>query len=63
MNLVKKTQITEKMRFEFRAEFFNVTNHPNFSIGSGNINNTRFGQITGMIGSPREIQLNARISF
>jgi hypothetical protein len=63
MNFVKKTRIREGMTFEFRAEFFDIFNHPNFSIPSGNINNTGFGVITGTIGSPREIQLNARINF
>jgi hypothetical protein len=63
MNFVKKTRIAENVNFEFRAEFFNIFNHPNFSIPSGNINNTGFGVLTGMIGSPREIQFNARINF
>lgn len=63
MNFVKKTRIREGMNFEFRAEFFNIFNHPNFSIPSGNINNTNFGILTGSVGSPREIQFNARINF
>jgi hypothetical protein len=63
MNFVKKTRIREGMTFEFRAEFFNIFNHPNFSIPSGNINNANFGILTGTIGSPREIQFNARINF
>ena len=53
----------EAVTLQFRAEFFNIFNHPNFSIPSGNINNTGFGVLTGMIGSPREIQFNARINF
>jgi hypothetical protein len=63
MNFVKKTRIRERMTFEFRAEFFNIFNHPNFTIPSGNINNANFGVITGTVGSPREIQFNARINF
>jgi len=63
INFVKKTRLHEGMTFEFRAEFFNIFNHPNFSIPSGNINNTGFGILTGTVGSPREIQLNARINF
>jgi hypothetical protein len=63
MNFIKKTRIRERVNFEFRAEFFNIFNHPNFSIPSGNINNANFGVLTGTIGSPREIQFNARINF
>jgi len=34
LNLFKKTRISETKLIEFRTEFFNVFNHPNFLIGS-----------------------------
>ncbi len=63
MNFVKKTKITERLTFEFRAEMFNIFNHPNFSISAApNINSTGFGALTSTF-TAREIQFNGRISF
>jgi hypothetical protein len=63
MNFVKRTKITEKVNFEFRTEFFNIFNHPNFSPSTTNsINSTQFGTITNVF-TPREIQFNGRINF
>ena len=66
-NLVKKQHITERMTFEFRAEFFNLLNHPNFAANGTNINSSGFGKASLInFGTPafgREIQLNARINF
>jgi hypothetical protein len=68
-NVVKKQHITERVTFEFRAEFFNLFNHANFQASTSgvNINSSGFGKasIVGL-GSPafgREMQLNARINF
>ncbi|HWY05431.1 MAG TPA: carboxypeptidase regulatory-like domain-containing protein [Candidatus Acidoferrales bacterium] len=73
----KTTAITERMKIEFRAEFFNIFNHANFQNPGGdstqgvNINSSQFGQIlsTG-VGSgstydpqPRIIQLALRLTF
>jgi len=65
-SLFKQIQTTEKTHLEFRAEFFNLTNHPNFALPSGrNFTNTaltnsgHFGQITSTRDNPndpREIQ-------
>jgi hypothetical protein len=77
MALSKTTAITERVKIEFRAEFFNIANHTNFltpqvinnyqgtftSGGSGaNINSTLFGQVTSTY-DPRIIQLALRLSF
>jgi len=34
MNFQKGTRITERTQLEFRSEFFNIFNHPNFGQGS-----------------------------
>lgn len=34
VNIIKRTNITENTRIEFRTEFFNIFNHPQFGIGS-----------------------------
>jgi len=73
----KTTDITERMKFEFRAEFFNIFNHANFTnpgiinngdnsftsgAGGNNPNSGQFGQITATY-DPRIIQLAGRFSF
>ncbi|MDQ6698596.1 MAG: hypothetical protein M3Z36_00240, partial [Acidobacteriota bacterium] len=65
-SLEKNTRITEKTNLQFRADFFDLLNHPNFGnpnrIVSTAVGNT-FGQISstrfpvGDSGSSRQIQL------
>lgn len=45
--LHKDTHITEATLLEFRAEFFNVFNHAQFTNPSGAIDGSNFGQVTG----------------
>jgi hypothetical protein len=60
--LHKCTHITEKAALEFRAEFFNVFNHAQFTSLSGNVNAGNFGQVTG-VRAPRIGQLALKFSF
>lgn len=64
--LFKQTQITERVKFEFRFETFNVLNHPSFgqpSNGGNNINSANVGTITTTSGNNRELQFGGRLSF
>ncbi|MGH9709244.1 MAG: TonB-dependent receptor, partial [Candidatus Acidiferrales bacterium] len=68
-SLIKKTKITERLNAEFRAEVFDIFNHPNFGnpnlvFGTstfGLISSTRFP--TGDFGSSRQIQLALKLKF
>ncbi len=37
-SLAKSTQIFDRLNLQFRAEFFNIFNHPNFALPNGTIN-------------------------
>jgi len=67
-SLFKDFNTSETTRLEFRAEFFNLTNHPNFAAPSErNYKDTaHFGQITSTIDSPndpRQIQFALKFYF
>jgi Carboxypeptidase regulatory-like domain/TonB-dependent Receptor Plug Domain len=48
---IKNTKIGERISLQLRAEFFNVTNHPNFAAPANNLGSPAFGQIGGTLGS------------
>ncbi len=68
LSLFKSIKITERVSAQFRSEFFNILNHPNFNApgfgGNGvvsvsnslNFNNSNFGEI----GSTRDAPYDAR---
>jgi hypothetical protein len=47
---------------QFRAEFFNFPNHPNWGGATTDPNSAAFGKVTSK-SSNREIQLSLRYSF
>jgi len=69
VNLAKDTKITEATALQFRAEFFNILNHTNFStptLGAFSSNggaNPNAGTITAIIGTSRQIQFALKILF
>jgi hypothetical protein len=78
LSLFKNFQLNERFRLEFRSEFFNILNHPNFNqpnfggngvvavSGSGNFTNASFGEIGSTRDNPldpREIQFALKLYF
>jgi len=45
--LMKDLRITESKKLEFRGEFFNLFNHAQFGLPSGNFLSSNFGFVTG----------------
>jgi hypothetical protein len=68
-SLAKNVPVTETMRFQFRAEFFNLTNSPSFRLPSSTpfaTNGTRtptVGQVDSVRNSERQIQLALKFIF
>jgi hypothetical protein len=55
----------ERMRLQFRGEFFNIFNHPNFANPGATLGNSNFSVITATAAgsNPRLIQLALKLSF
>jgi hypothetical protein len=68
LSLFKSTRLTEKIRLEFRSEFFNTLNHANFGFpnptvfSSGAINPSA-GIISNTATSSRQIQFGLKLIF
>jgi hypothetical protein len=62
ISVQKEFPITERVRFEFRVEFFNLTNTPIFSSPNRAVTSPAFGELTGAQGE-RQGQLAARLTF
>jgi hypothetical protein len=69
LSLLKETPITESSRLEFRAEFYNFVNHPNFGQPNTTFGTAAFGQVLSTfgatlgVGTSRQIQLAMKLYF
>ena len=70
-SIIKTTRIGG-VSTEFRAEAFNLLNHPQFAQPNGQLGNAAFGTITAMLANPscalcgtteRQIQLAVKVTF
>ena len=60
LSLIKDTNITERAKLQFRAEFFNLFNNVNFSNPGGTLGNPNLGRITSA-GDPRILSACAKV--
>jgi hypothetical protein len=64
LSLFKGIRITERFRLQFRAEWFNLTNTPQFGSPGNNVQNSDFGVINGtQAGTERKMQFALRFLF
>jgi len=62
VSMFKVFSISERLKLQFRAEFFNVGNHPSFGFPDGNIANVTAGVISSAYDG-RSIQLGLRMTW
>jgi len=62
-SMFKDFPVKERVKFQFRAEIFNIFNHPNFGNPSATWSTASFGNITQMITDNRDIQFGAKLIF
>ncbi|MDP9037966.1 MAG: carboxypeptidase regulatory-like domain-containing protein [Acidobacteriota bacterium] len=68
--LLKETKVSEHVSAQFRAEGFNVLNHPNFALPNlagfsdfTGVPNSAAGQITATVTNSRQVQLALKVRF
>jgi hypothetical protein len=67
-SIFKDFTVTERIRVQFRTEFFNILNHANFVLASDtgttlNMNSSTFGQISSTSVNARLVQFALRLNF
>ena len=60
--LGKSIKITEAVSLQFRAEAFDLFNHPNYNLVGRIINDPTFGQVLSQL-DPRELQFGLKVIF
>jgi hypothetical protein len=63
LSFAKQFAVRERARLEFRSEFFNLFNHPQFGTPVTTLTSATFGQIQSQQNAPRQIRLGLRLRF
>jgi hypothetical protein len=63
LSVMKNTRFKERYNIQFRAEFLNAWNHPNFAGPNSSPTSSAFGQVTSQRGYPRRIQMMTKFIF
>jgi len=72
-SVLKSMRLSERANLQFRAEFFNIFNHPNFALPNVTVNSSAFGTIASTVdvangnplgdGGPRLVQFALKVVF
>ncbi len=63
LSLLKNVRLGEGARLQFRAEAFNVFNHPNFQVPVFFLDRTDVGRVTSTANENRELQFAVKLLF
>ncbi|MBI3693326.1 MAG: TonB-dependent receptor [Acidobacteria bacterium] len=61
LTLAKATRLTEKLKLQFRAEFFNLTNTPKFGVPNTSFGSPLFGVVSAQANQPRIVQFGLKL--
>ncbi len=59
----KNVPIRESVRMQFRTEFFNLFNHPNFAVTNSSVGTASFGIFDTPVGNPRIVQFALKLQY
>jgi hypothetical protein len=62
LSLLKTIRLDERVRLQFRAEWFNLANHANFGLPDNDLASPNFGRVLEA-GSPRLVQFGLKLLF
>ena len=63
-SLFKNFRIGERLNTQFRAQFYNITNTPQFDQPNGNVGSGDFGRVTNtLLSTERQIEFALRFTF
>ena len=62
-SVIKQFGLPREMGLNFRAEFFNLFNHPQYGMPVNDISATGFGAVNSTVNNPRLVQLALKLSF
>ncbi|MGO9231399.1 MAG: TonB-dependent receptor domain-containing protein [Bryobacteraceae bacterium] len=60
--LARSFHLREKLALQFRAECFNLANHPNYNLIGRIVNDPTFGIVQNQL-PPRQVQLGVKVSY
>ena len=64
LSVAKNFSVLERIKVQFRAEAFNLTNTPQFSWPDTAFGSTTFGVVSGTMNvGPRNVQFGLKIDF
>ena len=62
-SLIKDFALRREMGLNFRAEFFNLFNHPQFGMPVNDVSAFGFGSVNSTVNNPRLVQLALKLTF
>jgi hypothetical protein len=62
LSLLKAIRLKERVRLQFRAEWFNLANHANFGLPENDLASPNFGRVL-QAGPPRLVQFGMKVTY